>query len=246
MTIIDASQHLRQLFDENWLNKTAKQQGFCKRLRDIRPLELVSSLVSALGDGKVVAIADLHRSFNGIHMDTYAGVAHKPFHNPLRKAEFANFMQVVTCRAMALLKQELCLALPEKLKRFEQVLLQDGSSFAIHPDLAEIFPNRFKGHSPAGVECHITMTLADAQPVKLEISADTASERDYLPEAERMTHKLLLADAGYVGLKYMANIERNNGFYLMRATKQINPTITRAFYSKGKEVKALAGLKLKT
>jgi hypothetical protein len=65
MTIIVASQHLRQLFDQNWLNKTAKQQGFGKRLRDIRPLELVSSLVSAPGDGKVDAIADWHRRVNG-------------------------------------------------------------------------------------------------------------------------------------------------------------------------------------
>jgi hypothetical protein len=242
VTIIDASQHLRQLFNENWLNKTAKQQGFCQRLRDIRPLEHVSSLVSALGGyGKVDAIADLHRSFNGIHMDTSAGVAYKPCQNPLRKAEFADFMQVVTCRAMVLFKQELCLELPEKLKLFEQVLLQDGSSFALHPDLAEIFPNRFKGHSPAGVECHMTMSLADAQPIKL---GATWLQRDYLPKAEQMTHKLLLAAAGYVGLKYMADIERNNGFYLMRATQQINPTITRALYSKGKEVKALAGLKL--
>jgi hypothetical protein len=205
MTIIDASQHLRQLFDENWLNKTAKQQGFCKRLRDIRLLELASSLVSALGDGKVDAIADLYRRFNGIHMDTRAGVAYKPFHNQLRKAKFADFMQVVTFRAMALFKQELCLALPKKLKRFEQVLLQEGSSFALHPDLAEIFPNRFRGHSPAGVECHMTMSLADAQPIKLGISADTASERDYLPKAEQMTHKLLLADAAYIGL-YWAEI----------------------------------------
>jgi hypothetical protein len=77
---------------------------------------------------------------------------------------------------MALFKQELCLALPEKLKRFEQVLLQDGSSFALHPDLAEIFPNRFKGHSPAGIKCHMTMSLADVQPIKLGISAETASE----------------------------------------------------------------------
>jgi hypothetical protein len=245
MTIIDASQHLRQLFDKNGLNKTAKQQGFCQRLRDIRPLELVSGLVSALDDGKVDAIEDLQRSVNGIHIDTRAGVVYKPFHNPLRKAEFADFMQVVTCRAMALFKQELCLALPEKLNRFEQVLLQDGSSFALHPDLAEIFPNRFKEHSPAGVVCHMTMSLADPQPIKLGISADTASKRDYLPKAEQMTHKLLLADAGYVGLKYMPDIERNNGFYLMRATQQINPTITRALHAKGKEVKALAGLKLK-
>jgi hypothetical protein len=235
MTIIDASQHLRQLFDENWLNKTAKQQDFCQRLRDIRSLELVSSLVSALGAGKIDTIADLHRSFNGIHMDTHAGVAYKPFHNQFRKTEFADFMQVVPCRAMALFKQELCLALPEKLKRFEQVLLQDGSAFALHPDSAEIFPNRFKGHPPAGVECHMTMSLADAQPIKLGIPADTASGRDYLPKAEQITYKLLLADAGYVGLKYMADIERSNGFYLMRATQQINLTI----HSKGKEVKAL-------
>jgi hypothetical protein len=48
---------------------------FCQRLRDTSPLELVSSLVSALGDGKVDAIADLHRRFNGIHLDTRAGVA---------------------------------------------------------------------------------------------------------------------------------------------------------------------------
>jgi len=153
-------------------------------------------------------------------------------------------MQFVTCRAMAWFKQELCLALPEKLKRFEQALLQVGSSFALHSDLAEIFPNRFKGHSPVGGECHMTMSQADAQPIKLGISADTASDRDYLPKAEQMTHKRLLADAGYVGLKYMADIERNNGFYLIRATKQINLRITRALHSKGKEVKALAGLKL--
>jgi hypothetical protein len=43
----------------------------------------------------------------------------------------------------------------------------------------------------------------------------------------------------------MADIERNNGFCLMRATKQINLTITRAFHAKRKEVKALAGIKLK-
>jgi hypothetical protein len=75
MAIFDASQHLRQLFDVNWPNKTAKKQDLCKRLRALRPLELVSSLVSALGDGKGDAIADLHQSFNGIQMDTFVGVA---------------------------------------------------------------------------------------------------------------------------------------------------------------------------
>ena len=245
MTIITATQSLTQLFNEAWLNKTAKQHGFCKRLRNIRPLELVASLVSALGDGSVDAIADLHRVFNGIHMDSAAAVAYKPFHNQLRKREFADFMQAVVTRAMALFSQQLSEELPSKLQCFKQILIQDGSSFALHPQLAEIFPNRFKGHSPAAVECHMSMTLADEQPVKLAISADTASERDYLPPANTMNNQLLLADAGYISLDYMADLTRHGGCFLMRSTKQFNPRIERALNAKGQEVKSLVGMKIK-
>lgn len=90
-------------------------------------------------------------------------------------------MQVVACRAMALFRQQLSVELPAKLKKFDQILLQDGSSFTLHSELADIFPNRFKGCSPAAVECHMTTLLSDEQPVKLAISADIASERYYLP-----------------------------------------------------------------
>lgn len=45
-----------------------------------------------MGDGKVDAIADLHRNFNGIHMNTEAGVAYKPFYNQLRKRWGGDFM----------------------------------------------------------------------------------------------------------------------------------------------------------
>ncbi|EFE9206411.1 hypothetical protein VWS17_004506 [Escherichia coli] len=58
---------------------------------------------------------------------------------------------------MALFRHQLSEALPSKLQQFEQVLLHDGSSFTLHPELAEIFSNRFKGHSPATVECDLTM-----------------------------------------------------------------------------------------
>ncbi len=245
MSIINPIQHLTQLFDEAWLNKVAKQHKFCKRLRDIQPLALVSSLVKAFGDGKVDAIADLHRAFNGIQMDPATSVAYKPFHNQLRKAEFARFMEAVVAQAIQVFGNQLSAELPSKLKQFNQVLLQDGSSFAIHPDLAEVFPNRFKGKSPAAVECHMTMSLQDEQPAKLSISADTASERQFLPAAESLSNSLLLADAGYVGIEYMSNVQRHHGYFLMRSSKWFNPTITRALNSKSKELKSYVGVKLK-
>jgi hypothetical protein len=245
MPIISPTQQLTQLFDEALLNQIAKKVKFCERLREITPLRLITSLVSSFGDGKLDSIADLHRTFNGQPMKADSGVAYKPFHNQLRKEGFSDFMRAVTLEAMALFRQQLSLELPEKLNRFEQVLLHDGSSFTLHPELASVFPNRFKTQNPAAIECHMTMSLTDEQPHKLEISADTASERTYLPLPAELSNHLLLADAGYVSLKYMAELQRHGGFYVMRATKHLNPEIVRAFNAKNKEMPKLVGMKLK-
>ncbi|MDX6038550.1 IS4 family transposase, partial [Acinetobacter baumannii] len=48
---------------------------------------------------------------------------------------------------------------------FKQVLLQDGTSFAVHDGLSLHFPGRFGTHSPAAVELHVTYDLEKAQPV---------------------------------------------------------------------------------
>ncbi|MEQ1962528.1 hypothetical protein ABLB69_05000 [Xenorhabdus khoisanae] len=81
--------------------------------------------------------------------------------------------------------------------KFNQVILQDGSSFKVHSALASVFPSRFRATTTAVVECHMTLSLFTQSPVKMSVSADTASERAYLPEPEMLRDQLLLADAGY-------------------------------------------------
>ena len=58
-----------------------------------------------------------------------------------------------------------------------------------------VFPGRFKTISPAAIECHMLMSLLEQSPVCMQVSADTASERQFLPEPERLNNSLLLADA---------------------------------------------------
>ncbi|MGI9571461.1 MAG: IS4 family transposase, partial [Desulfobulbia bacterium] len=127
--------------------------------------------------------------------------------------------------------------LPEKLKCFDQILIQDGSSFALHPELAEHFPGRFTQHCPAAVECHMRMSLLDVLPVTMEVSADE--------ESESMKNKLLLADAGYISQAYMQNVAHWGGYFLLRYSKAINPTIVSAQTARGKPLPSLNGLKLK-
>lgn len=244
MTIITLKNQFLKFFNADFLSQTAKNSGFTKRERNIQPQSLVLSLIAALSKGNCTAIADLHRQFNGMCLSNKSNVAYKPFHNQLRKEAFPSFMQQLVQFAITQFAQKLCAQLPEKLACFDDVLLQDGSSFHIHKDLSEVYPSRFK-RNPAAIECHMTMSLRTFSPTTMTITADTASERTYLPQPLAMRNTLLLADAGYPDFKYFAEVETNGGFYIFRGAQSLNPTIVEARNSQGRLLPKLAGKKLK-
>jgi hypothetical protein len=195
MTIISLTNQFKQFFSADCLHKMAKTTGLMKQCRAILPDQLVISLMAALSKGNYTSNADLLRQFNGMCLSPENAEAYKTYHNQLRKDEFPKFMRHLVMRAIAQFVRQQNAALPDKLATFDDVLLQDGSSFHTHRDLADVYPSRFK-RNPAAVECHMTMSLKSFYPVAMSISADTASERDFLPEPKTLSNKLLLADRG--------------------------------------------------
>ncbi|MBD1559665.1 IS4 family transposase [Vibrio sp. S9_S30] len=244
MTIISLQKEFKQFFNSDSLQKIAKSTGFMKRCRAILPEQLVLSLVTALRKGNCASIADLLRQFNRMCLSSEDYVAYKPFHNQPRKEDFPQFMRQLVIRAIAQLVRQQSTTLPDKLAAFDDVLLQDGSSFHVHRDLADVYPSRFK-QNPAAVECHMTMSLKSFSPVAMSISADTASERDFLPEPKTMNNKLLLADAGYPDFQFFAELEQYGGFYIFRGAKSLNPHVIEARNGQGRRLPKLEGKKLK-
>ena len=55
---------------------------------------------------------------------------------------------------------------------FRHLVLQDGSSFAIHDGLREVFPGRFKVVIPAAVALHTTMDLLCDAPTTVVLTPD--------------------------------------------------------------------------
>src|SRR3979409_1248400 len=86
---------------------------------------------------------------------------------------------------------------------FRRTGLQEGSSFAIHGGLREVFPGRFKVVKPAAVELHTTMDLLCDAPTTVVLTPDTTSEQPFLPAPQTLKGSLLLADRGYVDLHSM-------------------------------------------
>jgi hypothetical protein len=242
--IIPLKHQLSQFFCPDFITKTAKHAGFLKRERVIEPQSLVLSLIAALSKGCCHAIADLHRQFNGMCLSERQNVSYKPFHNQLRKPAFALFMQQLTQFAMVQFIQNITSQLPARLDCFDDILLQDGSSFRVHDGLVDIFPSRFPQH-PAAIECHMTLSLKHQMPKAMTITADTASERTYLPPPALMGNKLLLADAGYVDFRYFGQLSHHGGSFIVRGGKNLNPVIIEARTGQGRLLPKLVGKKLK-
>ena len=79
---------------------------------------------------------------------------------------------------------------------FRHIVIQDGSSFAIHDGLREVFPGRFTVVKPAAVELHTTMDLLCDAPTTVVLTPDTTSEQAFLPEPTSLRASWLLADRG--------------------------------------------------
>ena len=174
----------------------------------------------------MTTIADILRTFNS---QTGLATRYKPFHKRLAQPEFPVFMRELYIDLLRKLSQNVLRASDRgQLGHFKDVLIQDGSSFAVHDALAESFGGRFTSNRPAAVELHACVSLFHDQVLKVQLAPDKQAERDFLPEPQELAGKLLLADRGYPSLDYFERVIAAGGFFLMRAKSDMNPKILRA------------------
>src|SRR5947199_1079738 len=225
------------VFSEALLNGCGKAVKFCRRQRVITPCRLGLGVTATCASQRVETIADFHCGFNALFGTT---VTYKAFSNQVAKAHFADFARTMTERLVSeMTLKVLGFAKGHAFAAFRHIVIQDGSSFAIHDGLREVFPGRFKVVKPAAVELHTTMDLLCDAPTTVVLTPDTASEQRFLPEPAALRDSLLLADRGYLDLHYMRRVQDAGGFFIIRAKAGMNPQVVEAFREDGKRLRSL-------
>jgi hypothetical protein len=177
--------------------------------------------VEALGASRVETVADILRTFNA---QTGLNTQYKAFYNRLAQPEFPRFMrQVFRDILQNLSANVLRPAAGGQLAHFEDLVVQDGRSFAVHDALARTFGGRFTTLGPAAVEIHTFLSVFHDQVIEAEVAPDKDPERKFLPPARSLTGKLLLADRGYQSLDYWEEVAAAGCFFLMRGKSDLNP-----------------------
>lgn len=215
------------------VNQLGRNTGQSERLRTITPHRLFLSTIAGLAGGKIESLADLQREFN--HQNDVT-VAYKAFYNRLARPGFATFMRQMFGRLI----ERLCIQTlaPEghtAVSQFKDIVIQDGSSFALKKKLRNVFPGRFTTIEPAAVEIHATYSGFSDEVCSVEIAPDKEAERQFLPAASTLKDRLLLADRGYPAVDYFEAVDKEGGSFIVRLSRAHDPWV-RAAWVDGKRV----------
>ena len=225
------------VFSETLLNTCGKDTKFCRRQRPITPFRLGLALTATCASHRVETLADFHRGYHALFDTT---ITYKAFYNQWAQPHFATFMGTMASRLIGeLTVKVLGFATGRACAEFRHIVIQDGSSFAIHDALREVFPGRFKTVKPAAVELPTTMDLLCDAPTTVVLTPDTTNEQAFLPEPATLRGSLLLADRGSLDVHSLRRVQDAGGFFLLRAKAGINPQVVEAFREDGKRLRSL-------
>jgi hypothetical protein len=209
------------------VNQLGRDTGQAKRLRTVTPHRLFLAVVSALASAHVESLADLLRAFNYQNGVT---VAYKAFYNRLARVGFATFMREMFARLVERLsEQTLTPAGQVAVARFKDIVIQDGSSFALKQTLRGTFPGRFTTIEPAAVEVHATYSGFSDEVSAVQIAPDADAERQFLPDPSTLKDRLLLADRGYPSVPYFEAVREHGGSFIVRLTRSYDPWVRTAW-----------------
>ena len=237
------SKQFKRTFEECTVNEMGKSARLCQRQREVTPWRLMLSLLEAFSSATVDSIADIQRTFNAL-CETH--VQYKPFHNQLVKSGFPAFVRAVLCRLLDELACNVLRFTPQSpFAKFNHIRIQDGTSFALKSTLADTWPGRFTTISPAAVELQVDFDLMSEMVNRVDLTPDSASERQSLPAPEELLGDLLLADRGYFGTRYLQAVDAAGGFFIVRGKSDMNPLILQAMGPDGREIKRFRNQRLK-
>ncbi len=145
-------------------------------------------------------------------------------------AAFAHFMRAMLTRLLDRLRQETLSAQGERaVARFRDIVIHDGSSFALKGALHPTFPGRFTAIAPAAVEVHATYSGFADEVCAVQVAPDQDPERPFLPAPATLTDCLLLADRGYPGVAYFEAVRAHGGCFVVRLTRSYDPWVGAAW-----------------
>ena len=209
------------LFPPEWLKKTAKEKGLVKRKRKIDPVALFWVLTLSFGIGMQRTLASLKRSYE---RDGEVALSDSSWYERF-SPELVCFLKACVIHGIEHIAKDKHRQLSDRLKGFEDVMIQDSTIIRLHKALAKKWPAVRSRKVAAGVKVNTVVSAVANSMKSVSLYGERTSEMKTLRIGPWVKNRILLVDLGYYKHYIFTKIAENDGFFVSRLKKTANPTI---------------------
>lgn len=212
---------LHRMFPSAWLRQSARETGLVKRERKIDPVVMFWVLVLSFGVRLQRTLAGLKRSYEKQRDTALSDGSWYERFSP----ELVAFLKACVLRGIEELARETGCALSERLRRFEDVLVQDSTVVRLHAKLARKWPATRSRKAAAGIKVATLVSAVANGPKRVTIHGERTSEVKTLRLGPWVRNRILLLDLGFYKHQLFARIAKNGGFFLTRLKESADPLV---------------------
>jgi putative transposase len=212
---------LVEMFPEDFLRNTARETGVVKRERKIDVVILFWVTTLGFGVRFLSTIRGLKRKYEEKAKTT---LSISSFHDRFTP-EMVDFLRKCVLHAIEFQAQQIGRVLDDKLKRFNDLVIQDSTIIRLHESLAKIWPAARTKKIAAGVKVSCVVSAVADSPKSVKIYPERTSEAKILRLGPWLKDRILLIDLGYFKYLFFDRIDGYGGFFVSRLKGNANPLI---------------------
>ena len=220
----DIKNELEQLLPEEKIVQIAKETGFIKRERIIDPVPFLWALILGFGTYLQRTLADLRNSYVN---ETGEEIAESSWHGRFSPA-LVKFLKACVLHALHQTANDVVRQLDEKVKQFEDILIQDSTIIRLHEVFANKWPAVRSRKVAAGIKVSVLISAVVNGPKKVTIHSERTAEVKTLRIGKWIKDRILLFDLGFFKHHIFARIDENGGFFVIRLKSRSNPLLLKS------------------
>jgi putative transposase len=217
----DFEEALCEFFPPQWLQATAKETGLVKRERKVNPVALFWVLVLSFGVGMQRTLASLKRSYEREGDVVLSDSSWYDRFSP----ELIQYLKTCVIHGIEHLAATEHRKLSEKLKQFQDVLIQDSTIIRLHEVLAKRWPAARSRKVAAGVKVSIVVSAVANSMKSVSLFGERTHDVKTLHIGPWVKNRILLIDLGFYKHHFFTRITENGGFFISRLKGTADPTI---------------------
>lgn len=233
-------ERLGDVFPSDWLSATARDTGVVHRDRKVKPVAFFWTVVLGFGVGEARALADLHRTYEGVPGTTLARSSFYDRFTP----QMGVFLQQALARSIEELSEPQH-PLAGSLAAFRDLVIADATVIRLHALLSPKFPACRTNHTQAAAKLHVVLSATGCSFRSVKISGERTAEVKKLRIGPWVEGRLLLMDLAYFKYPLLDRIDYHKGFFISRLKDKVNPTIVAVHRTGRGQARDLIGQKLR-